>query len=132
MTRTAEHFHLDIAVLGSYPSAARHQFATWLCDNSIPPEVLDTWQLVFSELLSNAYRCCPAWGTIHVDAVVNDDRIKLEVHNPTETMEVPRVQHHPDPLSPTGRGLAIIQHLTDGLLIKLADDGVQVICWQNR
>lgn len=101
----------------SHPAAvgvARHLLSDWLTSEPIDQSVVDDLLLVANELCANAVEAGPG-GEVVLRARVEGDDVIVEVEdgvNAHPGME-PAGPEHPDPLSDRGRGLYLVDALSD-------------------
>ena len=90
----------------STPGAARHFVVEALRTAGVPAG--ESVPVAVSELVTNSV--LHAASTTRVVVVVDRDCVRIEVHDADATLPVPR---HPDPDTVTGRGLLLVDALTD-------------------
>jgi|SRR5215211_2671717 len=85
--------------------------------------------LLVSELMTNAVRHTgrPAGDPVNLQVVRDARRVRLTVRDRGQGFE-PRALHHRDPLAGGGRGLAIIDALSDAWGVDRAPDSCAVWC----
>ena len=75
-------------------------------------------ELLVSELVTNAV--LHAGSAPSVDVIIRDDCVRVEVLDTHPSLPTPRA---PDAAEPSGRGLAIVDHLADRWSTELLDEG---------
>ena len=110
--------------------AARHDVIDWLSNLRADEETKDRAALIVSELCSNAIQNSPGSAYSLEIVRLDDDTAAISVRNrPTDKLPPPREQWRPaadltlKELSVRGRGLAIVDSLSEELTIEhLGDD----------
>lgn len=115
-----------VAPLGSFeyrfsPSPAtiplaRHLFGDWLEHLTVDTDEAADLVLVASELCSNAVRHASGLpGAVELRAWADGDALVIEVEDDGEGFELEpyRDDEHPDPEASRGRGLYVVEALTD-------------------
>lgn len=106
-------------------NAARSHFAAWLDDRSIRVDQSDV-TLALSELCSNAVEASPGEPYL-VRGRTTGDRLVVQVANRSEAGPPPRSDWTPqDVLVARGRGLSIVEMLSDDVEVQIADGFVSV------
>lgn len=100
----------------STPSAARRFVVRSLRTAGVPLD--DAVPVVVSELVTNAV--LHAASTARIQVLVGDGVVRVEVHDADPTLPVPR---HPSPETVTGRGLMLVDALTDRWGAEVTDGG---------
>jgi len=98
------------------PAVARRFVADSLRTAGVP--VSETVPVVVSELVTNSV--LHAASETRVLVVVRPECVRVEVHDSNPTLPVAR---HPDPDTVTGRGLMLVEALTDRWGAAPVDDG---------
>jgi len=123
------HYAGDLATLRS----ARRDIVEWLGKQGVNGEIGERAALIVSELTSNAVQASPG-RSYSVEATrIEDGFASITVRNhPGGQMPPPREKWRPaaqlalKDLSPRGRGLLIVESLSDGLTIEHRTDEVVV------
>ncbi|MFE9608544.1 ATP-binding protein [Streptomyces sp. NPDC006012] len=102
----------------------REQAASW----GLPQDVMDTAELLLSELVTNAYRHAkvPAGREIRVRCVVTEDRIRVTVTDTNDTLPTPGTASSEDE---SGRGLTLVAALADDWGAERGECGVGKEVW---
>ncbi|MGH9154590.1 MAG: ATP-binding SpoIIE family protein phosphatase [Acidimicrobiales bacterium] len=116
----------------SHPAAvgvARHLLSDWLTSEPIDQTVVDDLLLVADELCANAVHAGPA-GEVVLRAQVEGDDVVVEVedevgHHPGIA---PAGPEHPDPMAERGRGLYLVDALSDSVEVCEEDGRTIVRC----
>ncbi len=114
---------LDLSVdatPGSLPGL-RHSVTTWLAPRHLPDTLLNSIQVVLSELVANAVEASGPAEQVDVHLAVQHGAMSVEVRNPSRRTRPVTIPTMADPLSPRGRGLAIVGSLTDELSLEERD-----------
>ena len=98
------------------PGVARRFVRTSLTE--MDASMLDAVELLTSELVTNAV--IHAGSEPRLGLVLHPDRIRVEVH---DTDPRPPAQRDPDPASPGGRGLMLLEQLATSWGVDAADEG---------
>ena len=108
---------------GAGVSAARRAAAAALADWGIHPDT--SWDLLLaaSELVTNAVR--HAAPPIELRLRLLAERLVLEVHDGSTTVPVARAA---DPEAPNGRGLHLVESMSDGWGIRPTGNGKAIWC----
>lgn len=103
----------------------RHELATALTQRGVPPESVDEAALVTSELLGNAIRHTPGGGSGMLDVSWEFDEtgVTIAVADASSVYPHPRAARSDEP---GGRGLTIIEALTDTWGVQPVDGGKRV------
>ena len=107
----------------------RRQFGDWLGGHDVAASTVADWRLILSELAANACEATPPGGEISVGASVADGRVELQVTNPTAGTPVLTPAPAFDADSDRGRGLLIVDTITDGMEYDIRPDSVSIRCW---
>ncbi|MFI7010239.1 ATP-binding protein [Streptomyces sp. NPDC050145] len=110
--------------VGRARSLFRDQAGSWGLD----PAVIDTAELLLSELMTNAYRhaSVPPGREIWARAILAEGRLRVQVTDASEVLPKAR------PASPevdSGRGLALVAMLADGWGAERRERGVGKVVW---
>jgi anti-sigma regulatory factor (Ser/Thr protein kinase) len=108
----------------------RHEVERWLVARGVPPAELEEWALIVSELVANACEHAPPDGDITVAIADGGGGVGLIVQNPVDDGVGPIAPRDPGPSARRGRGLHLVDLLTDDLTIDVACDRVTVSCWR--
>lgn len=94
------------------PTEARQELQARL-PGILAPSLIDDVLLLTTELVTNSVRHSPAatHGTVDVAVVLAQERIRVEVSDPGSGFE--HVPQHPGTLSEGGRGLFLVEALSD-------------------
>lgn len=126
---------LDLRLEASHAevSKARRQASEFLRRLDVEPSLVADTELVVAELLANAADQ-PAAGPIDFLLVAADDALHVTVVNsrPPGPPVVFPSEPIGDALVDGGRGLNIVQAITDGMWIHGTDDTTAVTCWLRR
>jgi anti-sigma regulatory factor (Ser/Thr protein kinase) len=104
----------------------RQAFATWLQGHGIGGTDIEDWSLVLSELLANAFRASPDNAPVEIRATY-DNGVNLSVRNQSAG-RVPHLEPRAAPFATSGRGLLIVERLTEELELRVSGDEVEVSC----
>ncbi len=108
---------LDLTVaaeVGSLPGL-RRTVTAWLAPRPVDEPDLASVQVVVSELVANAVEASRPGDEVDVHLVVHDGRLTVVVRNPSRRNQPVPIPAMADPLSPRGRGLAIVGSLAEHL-----------------
>jgi anti-sigma regulatory factor (Ser/Thr protein kinase) len=110
-------------------SVLRQQFGEWLEEKGAERPIVNDWNLILTELATNACEATPPGGTITCEATATKKRIELSVSNPT--VGAPQVQAAPafDPQSESGGGLFIVDAIVHGIEYDVGPRSVTIKCW---
>ena len=118
--------------VGDYATlrSARREVVEFLAEQGVDEETRERAALIVSELTSNAIQASP--GLVYnLEVVRVDDTAAISVRNrPSGRFPPPREQWRPPKevslreLSPRGRGLSIVESLSDELTIEHAGDEI--------
>jgi anti-sigma regulatory factor (Ser/Thr protein kinase) len=104
---------------------ARHFFADWLEHQPVEESESSDLLLVASELCSNAVRHASGRpGSVELRAWAEGDALVIEVEDDGEGFEVEsyRDDEQPDPEASRGRGLYVVEALTDEFSVTRVED----------
>jgi anti-sigma regulatory factor (Ser/Thr protein kinase) len=110
----------------------RRQFGDWLDRHDVAESTVADWRLILSELAANACEAAPPGGRISVGASLTDDRIELQVTNPIDGAPVLTPARAFDADSDRGRGLLIVDTISDGMECEVRPGSVSIRCWIAR
>ena len=114
---------LDLTVaaeVGSLPGL-RRSVSAWLAPRPVTDPDLSSVQVVLSELVANAVEASRPGEKVDVHLTLHDRRLTVEVRNPSRRREPVPIPAMADPLSPRGRGLAIVGSLAEHLALAEVD-----------
>lgn len=111
---------------------ARHDVVDFLTECGADKQTVERASLITSELASNAIQAAP--GTLYQLAlrVVDPNAVSLSIRNRSShgTFPPPRASWRPvDDLAIRGRGLAIVDSLTDEVDVEVEGNEVTVTAW---
>ncbi len=129
MTADDAEFKRTFTASASEVAVVRHAFAGWLAEHRVNGIRAEDWSLVMSELVANACTASPADSTVDVHATFADG-VTLMVRNRSGGT-VPKVGRGVTGTALSGRGLLIVEHLTDSLVFDVNGDDVRVVCWAS-
>ena len=103
----------------------RRRLAAVLADFDVAPDTVDDVLLVASELVGNAVRHARAVppDALHVSWSIDGPSLTVSVTD--GSAELPRLQR-PEPSAPAGRGLAIVEALSDAWGVERSPGGKRV------
>ncbi len=111
----------------------RRDVVGWLTDHAADEATKERAALIISELASNAIQASPGWAYSVEVSRVDRDHVAISVRNrPIEHLPPPREKWRPagnlslKELSLRGRGLAIVDSLSDDVTIAHLDDELTV------
>ncbi|MZD09761.1 ATP-binding protein [Streptomyces sp. SID5785] len=113
--------------VGRARSLFREQAASW----GLEKEVIETAELLLSELMTNAYLHArvPAGREIWARAVLSEGRLRVQVTDASEVLPAP-VSPGPAPVdAESGRGLALVAMLADAWGAQRREPGVGKVVW---
>lgn len=93
-------------------AVVRHRLTTVLADLGVTQDTVDDVLLVASEVVGNAIRHARAIGTDALDVSWSVDGAYLTLSVVDGSADLP-LRRRPDASTPTGRGLAIVEALSD-------------------
>lgn len=102
----------NLAAVGEACQQAR----SFLAKAGLGQDELDSWQLVLAEAGNNAAEHATPKGAnlpIRFDLSVTSGLVEVRITDHTPGFDFPDIAVRPPPLSEGGRGLFLIQHLTD-------------------
>jgi len=102
-------------------AGAARRFAQRTLDEWNCPQLIDTVQLLVSELVSNALLHAQSPATVGI--ALDGATLRVEVHDRSPVL--PQVQHAP-PTADSGRGLMILDTLADAWGVSAEDDAKTV------
>ena len=112
-------------------SRARQDLRRWLDTTGVPAPVATDMELIVSELTSNAVAQDPP-APIRLEVAVSRDAIRVTVANRPTSDRPPTTDRGPKPahdvLADGGRGLSIVEALTDEMRVETADGWTSVTC----
>lgn len=119
---------LDVRALPDEVGVARHAVASFLHDQGVPSTIVDDFELVVSELVTNAVMHGHG-GPVRLEASASDE-IVLAVASKSAPGSIPPVAYWtlPEPYASSGRGLAIVHRLCDDVQIRNDGRGAVVVC----
>ncbi len=114
---------LDLTVtaeVGSLPGL-RRSVTAWLAPLDLIEPDLGSVHVVLSELVANAIEASHPGEQVDVHLALDGGLLTVEVRNPSRRTEPVAIPAMADPLSPRGRGLAIVGSLTERLALAEVD-----------
>ncbi|QNS04579.1 ATP-binding protein [Streptomyces xanthii] len=110
--------------VGRARSLFREQAGSWGLD----PAVIDTAELLLSELMTNAYRHAadPPGREVRARAILAGGRLRVQVTDASEVLPVVRAASVEDE---SGRGLALVAVLADEWGAERREPGVGKVVW---
>lgn len=110
------------AAVDAVPSA-RHEFSRWLSRVRVERETRDDLALVVTELVTNAVEASPGpRSQIEIRAwIESGPQVVLQVCDRGAGLQLTGSPRIPDARSVRGRGLPIVEALTDRLLVDRSD-----------
>jgi anti-sigma regulatory factor (Ser/Thr protein kinase) len=108
---------LDLTVAAEVESlpGLRRSVTDWLAVHDLVDPDLGSVHVVLSELVANAIEASRPGEQVDVHLGFDHDVLTVEVRNPSTRHEPVAIPPMADPLSPRGRGLAIVGSLTEHL-----------------
>jgi anti-sigma regulatory factor (Ser/Thr protein kinase) len=116
---------MRIAHTVSVASLVRHRIADDLAAQGVAAESIEHVVLVASELVTNAVQhTAPANGTdVTIEWSLDADNVTMQVSDPSPT---PPVRRHPGLTEPSGRGMLVIDTLSDDWGVEQTPTGKRI------
>ena len=111
--------------------AARRDVVNWLAECGADPQTIERASLITSELASNAIQAAPGEPYQLRATAVEPNAVSLAIRNRTnDGVPPPRSKWRPvDELASRGRGLSIVDSLSDEVTVHVDGDEVVVTAW---
>jgi anti-sigma regulatory factor (Ser/Thr protein kinase) len=111
----AESLTLAVEASPESLSSVRRSVASWIELLGVGPDEAGAVLVVVSELMANSVEACEPDDEISVCLSAEGETVAVEVSNPSRRTSPVRIPSMADPLASRGRGLAIVEALTDDI-----------------
>ena len=120
---------LDVPPSRSEIRSARPAVVAHLTHHAVPTVIVDDFELVTSELVTNAVIHAPASAPVRLELAVWDD-VVLAVSNIGSADAIPPIEEWQlaPALPVSGRGLGIVRRLCDEVHVEQRGDRAAVVC----
>jgi len=113
--------------------AARAGVARLLLAQGVEPAVIDDVVLAVSEVLTNAVQASPPDGVIELRVDCGRERVRVEVRNSGDAIDVDLVDADLPPLAQVGgRGIPVVRAVTDELEARHDAPGTTTVAFSRR